>query len=125
MTRIQEATIHLPLESLSLHGLGHQVTDAIIDRWVTDHPHLLKLDVSACQITDESIYTIAAHCLQLEHLDVSACEAISEDGILHLTRRCAHIRYINIKDCFNVVPQEDGELDHALFDNDDDGWETE
>ncbi|ORX54418.1 hypothetical protein DM01DRAFT_1304991 [Hesseltinella vesiculosa] len=121
MPQLQATTSAYPIQSLSLHGLGNQVNDQVVEKWVTDHPDLLELDLSSCQITDASIYTIGNHCSKLVDLDLSGCEHISEDGIRHLTRHCQHIRHVNLQDCFNVVLDDDEVPDRS----DDEFWQTD
>ncbi|KAI8332601.1 hypothetical protein BC941DRAFT_435995 [Chlamydoabsidia padenii] len=110
------------LQYLSFNGVRH-VTDEVILAFVRDHPKLIELDISCATITDESIYAISNYCPSLEELDISGCEQVSEEGIRFLAQECKHLRYINIKDCYNVIPEE-GEFD-ALPTTTDDIWETD
>ncbi|ORZ15765.1 hypothetical protein BCR42DRAFT_415862 [Absidia repens] len=121
--RIVSAIAHCEaLQYLSLNGVRN-VTDQVVLAFVQDHPHLIELDISSAVITDSSVYAISRYCPSLEELDISGCEHISEDGIRFLTQQCKHLRYINIKDCYNVIP-EDGEFD-GLPTTTDDIWETD
>ncbi|KAI8093236.1 uncharacterized protein BX664DRAFT_313310 [Halteromyces radiatus] len=110
------------LRYLSLKAVRN-VTDEVVENFVRDHPSLIGLDISYSSITDDSIYTISQHCISLEELDISGCEQISEEGIRFLAQQCKQLRYINIKDCYNVVPA-DGEFDEFPITTDD-IWETD
>lgn len=42
---------------------------------------------------------------------MSQCEQVSEAGLHYLRQKCLRLRYVNLKDCYNVV----GDV----------GWESE
>eukprot|EP00899_Mesostigma_viride_P002176 jgi/Mesvir1/1195/Mv17687-RA.1 len=108
------------LESLNLAGC-EDVTDAGLMAIARSCPGLRAVDVSFCDIGDESIQVLAESCRDLLHLAVSCCyrvkdasmasvathcrmlEALdatqtgmSDEGITHIAQGCCHLRRLRV-----------------------------
>ena len=51
---------------------------------------LLKLDVSACDITDATLDAVAIHCKRLRRLDVSGCP-VTDEALLRVVAGCTEL----------------------------------
>ncbi|KAK2432381.1 F-box/LRR-repeat protein [Trifolium repens] len=83
---------HLNLEHCSkvkFHGLNFEV------------PKLEVLNLSHTEVDDESIITFGSSFPNLQILDFSYCNQISED-ICHVLRKCSKIRHLNLHNCSKV-----------------------
>lgn len=73
---------------------------------------LREADLGETNITDQSLIVLADHCSKLESLDLEGCQHVTEVGIEYLTKKCQQsLKYLNVKDCFNIVPGPDNNLD--------------
>lgn len=122
-----------PLQYLSLNS-HRNVND---DFFVSLSSHCLKdlreVDLGETNITDQSLIILADHCPKLESLDLEGCQHVTEVGIEYLTKKCQQsLKYLNVKDCFNIVPGPGNNLDgtpvvidwaewEEVEDDDDDG----
>ncbi|XP_023943348.2 F-box/LRR-repeat protein fbxl-1 [Bicyclus anynana] len=63
---------------------------------------LRELNLSSCnRLTDVSL-TYAFMFKELRILDLSRCQQITVDGIIHLVINCPSIEYLNLTDCYNL-----------------------
>jgi hypothetical protein len=64
-------------------------------------PKLEVLNLSHTEVDDESIITFGSSFPNLQILDFSYCNQISED-ICHVLRKCSKIRHLKLDKCPNV-----------------------
>jgi len=78
------------------------ITDQSLIDIASQYPYLKDLQVSGCNITDEGLKAIAAGCPQLEHLGVMGCKKISNVGIDAFRASCLNVK-IHHLGCINVT----------------------
>ncbi|KAL1838750.1 hypothetical protein VTJ49DRAFT_2248 [Mycothermus thermophilus] len=99
------------VERLTLTGCN-KLTDTGLVALITNSRHLYSLDVSAQtplstvtsndHITDASINALAENCPQLQGLNISGCQRISNDSLIRLAKSCRYIRRLKLNDCNQV-----------------------
>jgi hypothetical protein len=64
-------------------------------------PKLRKANLSVFRIrlTDEVLYSMAAHCLLIEHLDIARCTTVSDPAIQRIAESCPLLQWINVGYC--------------------------
>jgi DNA repair protein RAD7 len=67
-------------------------------------------------IGDAALVALAQHCsASLEHLDVSWCRAVSEDGLGHLVDACPRLSCLHVWGCTQITDRfHDGHSRHAM-----------
>nr|XP_008121899.1 PREDICTED: uncharacterized protein LOC103281662 [Anolis carolinensis] len=71
------------LSSLNLSGCIQIPEEALIDL-VKSLPHLTKLDLSKTQCNTEVLSALGSCCCGLRELDISLCEEVTQESLLHL-----------------------------------------
>ncbi|KAI8147211.1 hypothetical protein BJV82DRAFT_598187 [Fennellomyces sp. T-0311] len=112
---------NLDLRYLSLNE-NRCVDDKIMIQLLPRLASLRGLDIGATNIRDRTLKHIAKYCKQLESLDVSDCQRITEDGVRCLTTELPRLNFLNLANCYNVVSM-DGEFDGVAVDEGE--WEDE
>ena len=114
-----------PLQYLSLNA-HHNVNDELLvplsEKCLND---LREVDLGETNITDQSLIKLADHCPKLESLDLEGCQHVTEVGIEYLTKHAASLKYLNVKDCFNIIPGPNNNLDGSPVVIDWAEWELE
>lgn len=93
-----------PLQYLSLNAHHNVNDDLLVPLSNGCLKDLREVDLGETNITDQSLIKLADHCPKLESLDLEGCQHVTEVGIEYLTRHGASIKYLNVKDCFNIIP---------------------
>lgn len=90
------------LEQLRLQWCSG-ITDIGI-RTVVEHCTLLKiLDLKNCQITDDSLQSVATRCRNLQRLNISWCTSISDQGVVRIAEMCRVLEEFNMVWCSNIT----------------------
>jgi F-box/leucine-rich repeat protein 2/20 len=76
-------------------------SNSLMDFVVSPQLKFLHLAYSSC-LKDESIKIFASIFPNLQLLDLSNCNDISEEGIYQILRRCCKIRHLNLTSCLRV-----------------------
>ena len=67
-------------------------------------PQLQSLNISPCEnITDEGIRALANGCRQLQSLNISWCGDITDEGIIALANGLSQLQSLNICACVNIT----------------------
>lgn len=69
--------------------------------------HLRKLDLSFTNIDDTALYALPENCPDLASLILEECQKITEEGVYYAFRNLGRLRYLNIRNCYNVVSDDD------------------
>jgi len=83
----------------------HRITNISIATLSSHSPNLTSLDLSGCfELTDLSIISLAeAQCgPHLRHLKLKACESLSSEAVLALSRRCTSLQSLDMGGCSRV-----------------------
>ena len=82
------------LTSLNLGFCYEQVTDAVIRFLSENCKDIEKLDLTWCdKLTDEGMANIGKHCKKLKHLIIIACHQITRAGIDIIKNSCLELQY--------------------------------
>ena len=69
-------------------------------------PQLQSLNITCSEnITDEGIKALATGCPQLQSLNISGCRNITDEGITALASGCLQLQSLDISDCRNVTDE--------------------
>ncbi|KAH9519060.1 hypothetical protein Btru_009014 [Bulinus truncatus] len=61
---------------------------------------LKKLHVPCSNIDDDSVISLAEHCLFLEDLNFSQCYRLTKNALFALSKHCLHLKKVNLQDTF-------------------------
>ncbi|KAI8971637.1 hypothetical protein BDF20DRAFT_885502 [Mycotypha africana] len=100
LARITERLHDLRLLSLDQCEL---IGDEAVCALAANCPYIQDLYLGSTQITDNALYLLSAQFILLTHLHVPYCERITEAGVNKLISECKTLKYLNIRDCYNVV----------------------
>lgn len=62
-------------------------------------PRLTHLDLTRCAISDEALVEIASRCRVLMFLNISACDRLTEKGVLAAVKNASSLQTLNISRC--------------------------
>jgi len=83
-----------------------QVDDTKLMTIATGCPQLQSLNSSHCDnITDEGIIALANGCPQLQSLDISRCDKITDEGIIALATGCPQLQSLIMSYCHNITDE--------------------
>lgn len=108
-----------PLQYLSLNSHRNVNDDLFASLPSNCLENLLEVDLGETNITDQSLMILADRCPKLNSLELEGCQHVTEVGIEYVTKKCQQsLKFLNIRDCFNVVPGPDNNLDgtHVVID---------
>lgn len=88
------------LRALHVGGCG-QVDDAGVGAVGRACSKLRSLDVSGCQVRDETLYVLQEHAAELADLNIVACIYLSADAIGACARGCVRLRRLAMSRSFN------------------------
>tara|TARA_R110002050_G_scaffold23508_1_gene63105 strand:- start:3368 stop:4831 length:1464 start_codon:yes stop_codon:yes gene_type:complete len=86
------------LEYISMYGCSQMEDEGVISL-VKRNPNLQMIDLSVCNITDNSLFVIAENCRYLQTLRVNTCRKITTAGVSAVAQGCPHLNYLN---CNNI-----------------------
>ena len=116
ITRVQVLSVRKSLRELvsGLHSLAPTLTClnlsgcySLTDHGLTsllgqDLPALTTVNMSLCkEVTDRSLGRVAAHCPNLESLDLGGCTGITNAGLLLLSTLPA-LRHLSLRSCWQL-----------------------
>ncbi|XP_061342055.1 F-box protein At5g67140 [Gastrolobium bilobum] len=106
LIRISLAKCVSNLTSISLWGLTG-ITDEGVVQLVSRTRSLQHLNVGGTFITDESLFSIARSCPNLETIVLWSCRHVTESGLFALVDKCLKLKSMNVwgtrvpEDCLN------------------------
>ncbi|CAJ1056933.1 dynein regulatory complex subunit 6 [Xyrichtys novacula] len=92
------------LKTFSAKG-NNQITDVSLEVLCSSSPGLQRIHAAQCpRLTDTSLRCVA-DLKNLQHLDISQCNRISDDGIQYLTAgfSTTKLRKLNVSHCRNIT----------------------
>ncbi|XP_078602854.1 uncharacterized protein LOC144876934 [Branchiostoma floridae x Branchiostoma japonicum] len=92
---------HCPgLTSLNIDGIAW-ITDSAVQDLAASCPSLRQLYLDGDELTDASIAAVTDSCPQLELLDISFCEGLTDHSV-HNIPRLQHLRHLRLKRGFQL-----------------------
>uniref|UniRef100_A0A2L2YRI9 Fbxl20, putative n=1 Tax=Parasteatoda tepidariorum TaxID=114398 RepID=A0A2L2YRI9_PARTP len=86
------------ITKLDLYGCKN-LTDKSCEKLVISCSSLVKLDIGSCQFTDKSLKAISKYCGNLEYINISWNDKITDDGVAALAQGCRILETFMCKGC--------------------------
>lgn len=83
--RLEDGTLLNEID-LRQYGVdsGQAITNSIVQELAAIHPSIKKLDLTNChEVSDVGVWSIARHCVTIEHLILRGCNKITNGEKIH------------------------------------------
>ena len=83
-----------------------KITDSSVDFFCSNCPHLKRMYIDSCYVTDKSILSVAAKLPGITHISLGSprnAALITSSALESLASKCRELVYINLNDCQNII----------------------